>query len=250
MGHTSILVIPDTHVAPGEDNTRAILLGKFIKARKPTHIVHIGDLAEMGSMSYHDPVKSCSYQADVKAVHDFMGKLIKHSGKAWDNAKTTFMEGNHEARMRRKVEEMPELSGVISLDHLGVFDWFDDVVEWRGIPGGPQMTEINGVLFGHFMQGRTGRAIGGINHARALLLNGLQSCVVGHSHMLNYATIPKPNGTHVHGLVVGCFFDHDHSWAGQSQLRYWRGVCMLHDVNNGEFDLEQISLHRLQREFG
>ena len=245
----TIVVIPDTHVAPGEDNFRATLLGKYIRKVKPTHIVHIGDLAEMGSMSYHDPVKSCTFQADCDAVEDFMARLRKAAGKAWDEAHTVFIEGNHEARMRRKVADMPELEGIVNLEALGVYYDFDEVVEWDGFPGGPGMIEINGVRFSHFVQTRMGRAMSGANQARNMIRDWHQSCVVGHSHSLNYCTEPLPDGGHLHGVVVGCFFDHDHSWAGQSQRRYWRGIITLHDVIDGQMDVEQMSLYRLQKRF-
>ena len=246
---TDVIVVPDTHVAPGEDNSRARLLGKLIKERKPTHVVHIGDLADMGSMNFYDPIKSCSWLDDVTAVKDFMDKLRNSAGKAWTNATTVFCEGNHEERMRRKVAEMPELQGVIGLRPMGIFDWFDEVVEWEGSPGGPGIYELEGVVFAHYLQSKGGRAISGVNHARTMVKDWHQSCVVGHSHLLNYTSDPVPKGGHIHGIVCGCFFDHDHSWAGQTQRRYWRGVLHLHNVKDGQMDVEQISLHRLERMF-
>ena len=247
---TTILVIPDSHVEPGEDNSRATLLGKHIRKLKPDYIVHIGDLAEMGSMSYHDPIKSCSFKQDCKAVKDFMRKLMRAAGPAWTNAETIFLEGNHEFRMRRKVLEMPELEGLINLEQLGIYDYFDRVVEWEGVPGGPGIIEIEGVVFSHYLQNRSGRAISGVNHARTMVKDWHQSCVVGHSHLLNYTSDPLPGGGHIHGIVCGCFFDHDHEWAGQTQRRYWRGIVVLHDVKDGQLDLEQISLHRLEQMYG
>lgn len=246
----NILVIPDTHVEPGEDNYRATLLGRYIKKNKPDIIVHIGDLAEMGSMSFHDPIKSCTYAADVEAVQDFMKKLKKAAGKAWIEAETIFIEGNHEARMRRFVDSQPEFEGVICLEDLGVFEDFDVVVEWDGIPGGPGTIEREGVRFSHYVQTRMGKAMSGVNQGRAMIKDWHQSVVVGHSHLLSYATEPLPDGRHLHGVVVGCFFDHDHSWSGQSQKRYWRGLIMLHNVENGQMDVEQVSLHRLEQTHG
>ena len=247
---TTILVIPDTHVEPGENNNRATLLGKHIKKLKPDVILHIGDIAEMGSMSYHDPIKSCTFKEDCDAVKDFLKKLAKAGGDGFSNARRVFLEGNHEARMRRKVQEMPELEGLLTLEALGINDYFDEIVEWRGSPGGPGIIEIEGVVFSHYLQSRSGRAISGVNHARTMVKDWHQSCVVGHSHLLNYTSDPLPMGGHLHGIVCGCFFDHEHLWAGQTQRRYWRGVIVLHDVNDGQLDLEQISLHRLEKLYG
>ena len=235
-------MIPDTHVEPGGNVKRAVVLGRLIADERPTDIIHIGDLAEMGSMSFFDPIKSHAYVKDCEAVNKFMKTLIGEAGDAWDTANTVFLEGNHEARIRRRVEESPELYGAIDLSDLGVFDYFKKVVEWSG---GPGVYERDGVLFAHYIQNRMGRAIGGVNHARSLLLKTKQSVVVGHSHLLNYSSDTNAKGDHLHALVCGCYFSDRHKWAGQSNEGYWRGVALLHDVRKGNFDLELVSLYRL-----
>lgn len=241
--NNDILVIPDTHVEPGQNNERARWLGNLIADRQPSCIVHIGDLAELGSMSFHDPIKSTAYDMDVRSVKDFMELLKQHASNAWTDANTYFLEGNHEARIRRRIAEQPELAGTIKLEDFGVYEDFDQVIEWSG---GPGVLELNGVLFAHFIQGRTGRALGGVNHARTLLLNCMQSCVVGHSHALSYACQPLPRGDHAHGIVCGCFYDHFQEYAGQFSDKFWRGVVYLHDVRKGELEPEFISLKRLR----
>ena len=242
-----ILVVPDSHVEPGQSNVRAEWLGRMLEEEEPTHLVHIGDIAEMGSMSFYDPIKSTAYTRDCEAVHDFLYKFKKAAGSAYDDVQKVFLEGNHEARIRRRVIESPELKEAIDLKGLGVYEYFDKVVEWRG---GPGVYNLAGIMFSHYVQNRMGRAIGGVNHARSLLLETMQSTVVGHSHALNYHSKALPNGRHIHGLVSGCFFEHEHEWAGQNSGKYWRGVAVLHDVRQGEYDLELISMHRMKKRYG
>jgi len=243
---TSILVIPDCHVEPGQNMRRADWLGEFIKDRKPDVIVHIGDLAEMASLSSYDTIKDSAYLQDCAAAAEFMSRVVKKSGNVWKNTRTIFLEGNHEDRIRRFVGGVPELEGVMSLGDLGVYQFFKEVNEWHG---GPAIVEIEGILFAHFFANRMGRAIGGINQGRSMLINNMKSSVCGHTHLLNYSTVPLPDGLHRHALVAGCFFEHHQDFAGQSNAKYWRGVAMLHDCKNGEFDLELISLHRLRKEY-
>jgi len=241
------LVLPDTHVEPGGSMVRAKWLGRYIKDIQPDVIVHIGDLAEMGSMSYHDDIKTTDYVKDCKAVNRFQEILTDEAGEAWTKARTVFLVGNHEHRITRRTEECPELFGAISIGDLGVYDYFDTVVEWEG---GPGIYEGDGVLFAHFIQSRMGRAIGGVNHARTLLLRTMQSVVVGHSHQLNYSCTTNAKGEHLHALVCGCFFSDRQKWAGQSNESYWRGVAVLNGVSKGNFDLQLMSLKMLRRDYG
>jgi predicted phosphodiesterase len=244
--YSKILVIPDTHVEPGDKCERAVWIGRLIERENPSHIVHLGDLADMGSMSSYEVFKSSAYREDCASSELFLKLLSENGGDAWLRAKTVFLEGNHEARTRKFVRDHPELKGTLDLRDLGVYKYFDKVFEWNG---GPSVFEHAGIMFAHYIQNRMGRAIGGVNHARSLLLNTMQSVVVGHSHTLHYNSVPLPNGRHIHGLVAGCCFEQEHEYAGQNNKRNWRGVAMLHDANRGEFDLELISIHRLKRDF-
>lgn len=244
--YQKIVVIPDTHCEPGDKCERATWIGNLIAAEEPTHVIHLGDIAEMGSMSFYDPIKSTAFSQDCEVTRLFQEKLVEAGGDAWEKATTVFLEGNHEARIRRRVTDAPELMGAIDLKHLGVFEYFDKVLQWKG---GPEIYETAGIMFTHYIQSRMGRAIGGLNHARTLLLNTMQSVVVGHSHTLHYHSIPLHNNRHIHGLVAGCCFEHEHAWAGQNDKKYWRGIAVLHDAKNGEFDLELVSIHRLKREY-
>ena len=244
--YSKVLVIPDTHTEPGDKCERAKWIGGLIADEEPTHIVHLGDLADMGSMSSYETFKTSGYLEDCKSAELFLKRLSESSGDAWGRAKTVFLEGNHEARTRKFVKDHPELQGSLDLADLGVYKYFDKVYEWDG---GPAVWDFNGVMFAHYIQNRMGRALGGVNHARSLLLNCMQSVVVGHSHSLGYSSVPLPNGRHIHALVAGCCFEQEHAYAGQNNKKYWRGCAVLHDLRDGEYDLELWSIHRLKRSF-
>jgi hypothetical protein len=91
-----------------------------------------------------------------------------------------------------------------------------------------------------------GRAIGGERPAYTLLTKQFASCTQGHSHLLDYCRRVDPNGNSILGLTVGCFFDYHADWAGPSNKFYWRGVIICRNVENGDYDLECISMKRLK----
>jgi hypothetical protein len=52
------------------------------------------------------------------------------------------------------------------------------------------------------------------------------------------------------GLVAGSYFDYQSDWAGTSQTNWWKGVIIKHNVNNGTYDPEFISLEQLRKAYG
>lgn len=73
------------------------------------------------------------------------------------------------------------------------------------------------------------------------------SATVGHSHYFNYyvkeGTIPRPQ----HGLSVGCFLGGDHEWAGQTNNDWSKGVVVKHNLEDGSYDLQWVSLKTIER---
>lgn len=94
-----------------------------------------------------------------------------------------------------------------------------------------------------------GKPIGGANAARSHTMKLMRSSASGHSHEFDYFINTAMDGTKVHGLVGGCFFDHTHEFAAAQEHLYWRGFNVLHDVQDGEYDLESIRLSRLMRDY-
>ena len=57
----------------------------------------------------------------------------------------------------------------------------------------------------------------------------------------------RPNP--IHGLVAGCFKGKSESWAGQANNEWWKGVCIKRNIRNGNYDLEFVSMERLERDY-
>ena len=91
--------------------------------------------------------------------------------------------------------------------------------------------------------------IGGIHLANALMQKLHTSITVGHSHVLDYKQDIDANGKRIHALVSGCYFEHHESYANQSNLGWWRGVCMKRNVKAGNYDLELVSMEQIKRKY-
>lgn len=215
--------------------------------------MHIGDSADMPSLSSYDRGKKSfqgrTYRADIDSHLDFQLRL-------WDTVKSTkkrlpkryFFEGNHENRIKRAIDIQPELEGTIGFDDLKLSEFYDEVIEYDGRT--PGVKAIDGVHFAHyFISGILGKPIGGEHAAFSLITKQYGSCVAGHSHILDYCQRTAVDNTRQIGLVAGCFQDYRSEWAGRQNDLWWRGLVMLNNTENGQFDAEFISLSALEEAY-
>ena len=246
------LVIPDIHAHYKNDNSRADLIGRLIVDLRPDVVVNMGDMFDMPSLSSYDRGKKGfqgrTYRADVDAGLEFDERLwapIKKAKKRRPHS--VYLIGNHDERIARAIEYQPELEGMISYKDLELHKNYDVVVDYEGRT--PGSIEIDGIQYGHyFPSGIMGRPISGdVRPAHSLLLKRHVSTTQAHTHTLDWATQTKGDGTKIMGLFAGCFLDYEPDYAGSTSDMWWRGVVIKHEVENGVYDPEFISLERLKK---
>ena len=248
------LVIPDTHAHPNFHNKRAEWLGKLINDVKPDVVIHLGDSADMPSLSSYDrgtkAFQGRRYADDINAHLDFNYRL-------WDIVRASkkrlperyFLEGNHEHRIKKAINIQPELEGAISFDDLDLERFYDHIVEYNG--RSPGVVSVDGISYAHFfISGVMGKAIGGAHPAYSILAKGHGSATAGDLHLLSYECQTGIGGKRLQGLVAGCYQDYDADWAGEANKLWWRGVIIKRGVDNGNYDPQFISIQQLRKEYG
>lgn len=256
---SNILVIPDAHTGIGDSVERFTALGEYIVKHKPDEIVCLGDFADMHSLSLFDSDYAKrdvveSYRKECLAVKKSLkalfaplvqyNKRAKRQHKRRYNPNTTLTLGNHDqGRFDNMLKKHPLLlEGVIQWQDLGYEKYFKQIVEYK------QGVTIEGVYFTHHAVSMLGRAIGGmIAPARQIVTHSNASIVVGHSHIYDHTVTTNIHGERIHGLVAGCFIDPDSTfnYAKGAQHAWVNGVSILHNTNEGNYDLEFLSIERL-----
>lgn len=253
---TSILVIPDSHAKPGVSNKRYEALGHLVVDRKPDIIVSIGDWYDMPSLSHYDVGKRSAegrrYVDDIivgndalDAFHRVLDNYNRLKKKKYDPKRYVTL-GNHEERVNRAANESPALYGSISQDD---FDFENQ--GWHVQPF-KTLLHLEGINFTHyFPNGLMDRAIGGQNIGRTIIQRMHKSGIQGHNHILNTATDVDASGKRIWGITSGCFFEHEEEYVSSTiQMTWWRGVLMLNDVNDGDFNLETINYKTVMEMYG
>jgi hypothetical protein len=250
------MVIPDAQVKPGEPYDHLVWAGHYAVQMLPDVIICIGDFWDMPSLSSYDVGKKSfegkryivDIEAGITAMEAFLAPIkaeiqrrITNKHKQW-HPRLVFTLGNHEQRIITAIEKDAKLEGLMSLQHLKlkemgweVYDFLDTVV-------------IHGVAYSHyFTSGTLGRPV---SSASALVNKKMMSCVMGHVQDKDIAYRRRADGKSITGIFAGIFYQHDEGYLTPQTNRSWRGLWVLHDVQDGAFDEMPVSLSFLQDKYG
>lgn len=249
------LVIPDCQIRPGDDTMFLSRIGNYLVDKQPDVVVCIGDFADMPSLSSYDVGKKAyegrRYLNDCMATYEAMQNLIapldeynarqRKNGKKQYKPRMVLTLGNHENRINRAVSNDAKLEGLISVRDLGYQDFGWEVHPFL------EVVIIDGIAYSHyFVTGVAGRAA---SSAAAQIRKTNMSCVAGHQQGLHIATANRADGALLTSVIAGSCYEHDEDYLGPQGNKHWRGILMLHEVNNGQFDLMPVSLDYLNRKY-
>lgn len=250
-----ILVIPDGQVKPGVPIEHWEWIGKYAAEKRPDVIVNIGDWADMESLSSYDKGKKSfegrRYKKDIEAIEkavelfekpiENLNRQLKAQKKGPYIPRKIITLGNHEYRIVKAVEMSPEYEGVISLDDLPYkkFGW--EVKNFL------EVVIINGVAFSHyFTSGVLGRPV---TSPSALCSKKHMSCIMGHVQKEGIHTDYRADGKRIIGIFAGTAYLHEEDYLSPQGNTHWRGVWMLHNINDGDFDVMPVSLAYLRSKY-
>ena len=249
------LVIPDCQVKPKVNINYLNSIGKYIVAKQPDVIVCIGDFADMPSLSSYDTNKKVfegrTYKADIRSVHQGMEMLL---GPLWEyqdwqrsqkkkmyRPRMIMTLGNHEDRIDRAVNTDRKLEDLISIGDLNY-----ETYGWEVYPF-LDVVVVDGVAYSHyFASGVMGRPV---TSAQALINKKHMSCFAGHQQGRQIAYARKASGEEITCIIAGSCYEHNEDYLSSQGNNHWRGIYVLHDVNNGSFDEMAVSLKYLTKEY-
>jgi hypothetical protein len=66
---------------------------------------------------------------------------------------------------------------------------------------------------------------------------------------LQIATGKRADGALLTSVIAGSGYPHEEAYLGAQGNKHWRGVLVLNDVHDGEFDLMPVSLKYLEKKY-
>lgn len=249
-------VIPDTQIKPGVPTDHLNWIGQYIVDRKPDCIIHLGDHADMESLSLYDAGKKSfegrRYLADIEAANrgfDILCQPLNDLNRRRRLAKHRTYEpdrhillGNHEYRIIRAVEDDAKLDGT-----LGIHDLNYESHGWK-VHDFLAPVELDGIYYAHYWANpMSGRPYAGTAATRLKTIG--HSFTMGHQQTLDYAVRFLSNGQQQNGLIAGAAYLHDENYKGPQGNAHWRGVIIKHQVHDGAYDPMFVSLDYLCRRY-
>jgi len=250
------LVIPDCQIRSGDDLSFLTAIGNYIVAKKPDVIVNIGDFADMPSLSSWDIGKreyeGRRYKKDVEAaveaqkalldpIREFNIRAKKNKEKLY-KPRMVLTLGNHENRINRATSDDAKLDGLIGVSDLQYISFGWEVYPFLDV------VVIDGVAYSHYFT--TGIAGRPASTASAQLSKKHMSCIAGHQQGLQIATAYRADGARITSVIAGSCYEHDEDYLGPQGNKHYRGILVLHDVHDGEFELMPVSLSYLKKKYG
>lgn len=253
------LVIPDTQVKPGVPIDHLGWIGKYIVEYKPDKIIHLGDHADMPSLSSYDKGKK-QFEGrrvtnDIFAARKGMDYLLAPLKAFNKNQRATkhkqykpkkyILIGNHENRINRACDDAAELDGLLSLEMLQYER------NWNVIPF-LEIVEIDGIQYCHYFprsaSGRVMQDKRGAANARLQAQREMKSSTAGHLQGLDIH-IHQLQDKRIYGLIAGSCYLHEEDYLTPQGTKYWRGIIVKHEVRSGEYDPMFVSLDYLCRRY-
>lgn len=247
--------IPDVQAKNGVDFTYLNKIGHYLVEKKPDKIICAGDFADMPSLSSYDVGKKAfegkRYVKDVAAAKEAMWalmeplqtfnlKAVRNKEKQY-NPELILTLGNHENRINRAINDDSKLEGVLSVSDLGYEDY-----GWSVIPF-LEVVVVDGIAYSHyFTTGLMGRPV---TTAGACLSKKHMSCIQGHQQGLQIATAYRADGVALTSIIAGSCYEHDEDYMSSQGNKHWRGMLMLHEVNDGAFDVMPVSLNYINKKY-
>jgi len=243
--------IPDTQIRPGVPTEHIAAAGRYIAERRPDVVIVGGDWFDLPSLSTYEKPGSKFFEGKSFA------KDVASGNQAWQefrdamkvrgySPRMIFVEGNHEYRMQRAINDDPtRLEGIMSRELLDPYT--DTDVEYVPFL---EIKTIDGIMYSHYFCNPQSLMRGVLGGQMDNRLNKLKkSFTQGHQQTLITGSQFLPDGTRIRGCVAGAFYQHDEEYAGPQGHNYWRGIIYKHEVRDGDYDLMEVSLDYLLREY-
>lgn len=252
---TRHIYVPDTQLRPGVPQDHLPWVSAYIVEKAPDLITVGGDWWDNPTCSdYEQPggmaMEGGRIQNDIwvgnEGFKKFNAPIVEEVRRQRKNRKVpwaprkVFTFGNHEDRLDRIAARCAKWEGLIGTELC-------DTQDFERFPF-LQIAWVEGVAYSHYFSSpHSGKPIGGTAQNRITKIGS--SFVQGHQQGLDFGTKLMGNGKTLTGVVAGSCYVHIEKYRGNQGQRHFRGLVVLNEVREGEFQPMAVSLDFLCRKY-
>ncbi len=223
-----VLALSDIHY-PYEDKKTMKAVEKYMATQKWDELIYLGDVLDFDCVSSHNKKKpGLTAGKSVQADYDYVNKIFdRHRGIVGPNCKINFIQGNHDQRIERWIEEFPAMKGILEVQK-GL------KLKERGINWVPYWS--TGVVYkigkASFIHGRYTND----THAKKHVSAYGTSTFYGHLHDRQlYSLTHNGDNKTIIGESLGCLCDYRQYWAKGYPNRWQQAFGIFYFLPNGNF---------------
>lgn len=223
------LILPDVHIDhKGYDKVYGVVK-KFVSDFEPDIIYLLGDFADCASLSGWDLSKKRKMEGrrhakEIKNVDKELSYLSTHTDKL------VWLEGNHEYRVERYLDDHPEVEGLIEYqEQIDLKKYNCEWVPYNKIYKVGKLNMIHGRYANKYHAAKHSGKIDG-------------NLVYCHTHVPQRFCSIKENATPRSVWCLGCLCKKNPSYLKGAEGAWLHGFGILYVAGNGEFNLYSVDI--------
>lgn len=236
------LVIPDTHVrkkAGGEDKRSIDLMLNYAAKYGPWKgVIHLGDLMDHNTVNSHE-AGNIRATAGETLLEDYEvgGRLLDTVKRTTGAQHYYLIEGNHDYRPERMIDQYPQLAGLgletkIGLD-LARRNW-----EWVPFWTSGSLLHVGKASFGH------GRYTGD-HHAKQHAVRHGRNFYYGHLHDFQAHTMEREGDDDKYEAAsLGCLCEYRQYYLKGRPTRWQQGFSVFRFQKDGHFNRYEVRIFK------
>jgi len=233
-----VIVLPDLH-CPEHDRKTLSAVEAYMREEGFDEVVYLGDLVNLSCISSFDRTKLRKLEGKtIQAEYDVVNRLLDRHQSMLPKADFTFLEGNHEERVERYLDEYPQLRGIIDIEQG--LKLKERGIRWVRSWSKGECYELYGVLFLHGL-------FTGLNCAKRMVDAFGRTVYFGHDHSIqSFSKVIWGDKNEIIGQSLGCLcrLDQDYMRARPSNWSQGFGVFYFHGKNRYNAYVVRIQDHR------
>jgi hypothetical protein len=231
----------DTHLGH-EDQRLLDVLGNYVEENRWDYWIHLGDLLDLGSIAPFNQgrPRKVSNEASLRRSYDLGNKFLDTHLQAARSINPTceavILQGNHEERIERLVDVMPQLEGIVEPESNLEFKRRN--VKWIPYWSTGELYRLGKCWFGHGF--RTN-----VYHSAAHVRDYGASVVYGHTHDVQRFPIKRLSDKSViYGQSLGCTCDLNPPWMKGRPQNWQHAFGVMYLYPDGNFQLNVVDVFK------
>lgn len=226
------IVLSDMQV-PYHDPKALDAVEQYMSTLHITGLINIGDFLDMETISSFSQgrarlLNGKHISKDIQEANKILDRHLSIARKNNPSARYIYLEGNHEERIERFLDEHPQFEGLLDLPHL--LDFSSRGVEWVRAWSKGEVFNLGKATFTHGLSTSQ-------YHAKKMVEDYGDSIFYGHTH--DMMCIPKATKAHpdkvIVGQSIGCLCVRDMPYMNGRPSKWQQGFAVFFVLPDGTY---------------